>query len=154
MKNATARRPGRPIGSGNKVKITSGRTRREPRPRASRTYYAASKDRKTLYRFLSHQTREQAVKAEGLVKIEALEFRDALIMDNTLKVIIRKDEPVADDLAQPARAAKRASKVADLDYGKLGAAIFNSMKPFLVESHLLQPANGINPTMTRQVETS
>src|SRR6185312_7308795 len=60
----------------------STRIRRDRRERHHRTYYAISKDGKTLHRFQNHPAREDAFEADPTLRpLGALEFRTLMLDD-------------------------------------------------------------------------
>lgn len=81
--------------SAKKASARANAVRRKGKIRNPRTYYGMDKAGTTLFRFVNFDTRQGAVKAEGIVPISALEYRDKMIEDteNKLKIVDRRDTP-------------------------------------------------------------
>lgn len=91
------------------------RTRNEYGERASRTYYAINEKRDTLYRFTNHTNREEAIEAESLMPLGALEFRNlrAADVEGKLRIVEQRRSGKLTVVAEPRkRGPGRPRKVA------------------------------------------
>lgn len=93
------------------AKVKVRRARREyphVKQRSARTYYAATKDGSTLFRFANHAQRLNSIRQDKLIPIGALDFRTKVAedVDGRLSIIDkRKDALVSDQVEQQAMPA-------------------------------------------------